>query len=140
MLETDREAKRSQEKVQNMFQGLSTLILTLVKHIFQLKTKIQWAWDEKYADCWQECRFLNNNKQEMFKNGPSCILKCFHEKRCNNIKTATTKQTTKTTSTTTTTTTTTSTTTTTTKALGTTTSTTSNERLSLLCQKYSVAF
>ena len=128
MLETDREAKRSKKKIQNMFQGLSTLILTPEKHIFQLKTKIQWAWDEKYADCWQECRFPNNNKQ--FKNGPLCILKCFHEKRCNNIKTATTKQTTKTTTTTTTT----STTTTTTKALGTTTSTTSKLLHGLLSQ------
>ena len=105
------------------------LILTLKKYIFKVKTKIQWAWDEKYADCWKTCRFPNNNKQEWFKNGPPCILKCFREKRCN-IQPATSKQTTttttiKTTTTTSTTTTTTTTTTTPTTTTATTTTATS---------------
>ena len=67
-----------------LFICLSLLIeLFLKKPFIQIKTKIQWLWTEKYADCWQICRFPYIDKQYWFVNGPQCFLKCFKEKRCN---------------------------------------------------------
>ena len=61
-----------------------------VTHCFiQAKTGIHWGWNEKYAECWQSCRFPQN-RSNWFSNGPKCMVECYHEQRCNKAEITTT--------------------------------------------------